>query len=185
MDKAPFALGQLPVGARVNVTMARSPGGDPDAAASPADGRPPARRAIEVVWRKPGGESKLEGVVEAVERGEGDAVTVIVHGWRVPVVAGGARVVRRDRHARDRSRKDVLAMVRAGEYVARSASSTTSPATPSGPQPGGRRTGGGQEARGSAGRLGRGPHWAPGRRRPGARRRDHRPPPGPRLPGMR
>jgi len=105
LDKAPFSLGDLSVGDRLNVTL------DP-----PADGY---RRARSIMWRKPGGESKLEGPLEAVEASGGGAVIVRVMGWAVRVDPAQVRLVRHDETPRRWRREDVLAMVRSGNYVAR------------------------------------------------------------------
>ncbi|MGH9035700.1 MAG: DUF5666 domain-containing protein, partial [Acidimicrobiia bacterium] len=105
LDKAPFSLADLSVGDRVNVTL------DP-----PGGGR---RRARSVMWRKPGGESKLEGPLEAVEAAGDGSVTVRVMGWAVRVDPAQVRLVHRDDTPRRWRREDVLAMVRSGNYVAR------------------------------------------------------------------
>jgi hypothetical protein len=105
LDKAPFSLAELSVGDRLNVTL------DP-----PAHGR---RRARTVMWRKAGGESKLEGPVEAVQEAADGSVTVRVMGWAVRVDPAQVRLVHRDEAARRWRREDVLAMVGSGNYIDR------------------------------------------------------------------
>lgn len=105
LDKAPFVLSDVSPGDRLNVTLER-----------PSDGP---RRAVEVMWRKPGGESKLEGPVEAVEAADDGSVTIRVLGRGVHIHPERVRLVHRDPNARRWRREDVLAMVAAGDYVAR------------------------------------------------------------------
>ncbi len=114
LDKAPFSLAEVSVGDRLNIALDPPPGirGVPEDAGA-------GRRAREVMWRKAGGESKLEGPVEAVEeRGDG-TVTVRVLGRAVHVDPGRVRLVHRDPAARRWRREDVLAMVAAGNYLGR------------------------------------------------------------------
>ena len=113
LDKAPFAVADLSAGDRINVTLLAPEGGQ----GVPRPPRP--RRASIVMWRKPGGESKLEGPVEAVEESGDGAVTVRVLGRRVRIDPAVVRLVHRDAAARKWRREDVLAMVRSGEYVSR------------------------------------------------------------------
>jgi hypothetical protein len=71
------------------------------------------------MWRKAGGESKLEGPVEAVQEAEDRSVTVRVMGWAVRVDPAQVRLVHRDEAARRWRREDVLAMVGSGNYIDR------------------------------------------------------------------
>lgn len=105
LDKAPFSLADLSVGDRLNVTLDPPTGG--------------CRRARSVMWRKPGGESKLEGPVEAVTEAGDGSVTVRVMGWAVRVDPARVRLVHRDEAARKWRREDVLANVRSGNYISR------------------------------------------------------------------
>ncbi|MGH9037193.1 MAG: sulfatase, partial [Acidimicrobiia bacterium] len=82
LDKVPFSLADLSVGDRVNVTLDPPGGGG--------------RRARSVMWRKPGGESKLEGPLEAVEAAGDGSVTVRVMGWAVRIDPARERLVHRD-----------------------------------------------------------------------------------------
>ena len=106
LDKGPFALADLTAGERINVTL--DPGGDGS------------RRARAVMWRKAGGESKLEGPVEAIEGdGEDGTLAIRVLGWWVRVDPAQLRLVHREDSSRKLRRQDVLAMVAAGDWVAR------------------------------------------------------------------
>jgi hypothetical protein len=107
LDKAPFSLAELAPGDRINVTLDQpGPSGS-------------VRRARNAMWRKPGGESKLEGPVESVVEDGAGAVTVVVMGRPVRIDPAQTRLVHRDDSSRKWRREDVLAMVRAGQYVAR------------------------------------------------------------------
>ncbi|MGH9042604.1 MAG: sulfatase-like hydrolase/transferase, partial [Acidimicrobiia bacterium] len=106
LDKAPFALADLTAGERVNVTLDPEPGG--------------VRRARAVMWRKAGGESKLEGPVEAIDAtGPEGTLAIRVLGWWVRVDPAQVRLVHREDSSRKLRRQDVLAMVAAGDWIAR------------------------------------------------------------------
>ncbi len=107
LDKGPFPLAELVPGDRINVIL------DPP---GPSGG---GRRARSVMWRKPGGESKLEGPAESVVDAGGGAVTVVVMGRPVRIDPTQTRLVHRHDSSRKWQREEVLAMVRAGQYVAR------------------------------------------------------------------
>jgi arylsulfatase A-like enzyme len=105
LDKEPFDLAELQPGDRLGADLA------PDPAPS---GR---RVANRLMRRKAGGESKLEGPIEAAgENGDGYSITVL--GQVVPV-DDRVRLVNRNAEATTLTRYDVVDLVREGRYVSR------------------------------------------------------------------
>ncbi|MGH9021675.1 MAG: DUF5666 domain-containing protein, partial [Acidimicrobiia bacterium] len=105
LDKEPFTLAELPLGERINADF------DP----ATATGGP--YRATQVTWRKPGGESKLEGVIESSWR-NGHRWFVLL-GRQVPVDPGTVRLVDRHHDVTEWKHDAVVDMVRRGQYISR------------------------------------------------------------------